>query len=212
MAQRASALTFAYKTLASKLEGPSFKPLLAVITATTLQTLTYASVALQGKDATLLNNLTTSIFKTVFQLPQMSPAQVRLEFGILNETVGRSYSSIKVWYCIKQNLLDSRLNKALWQELEKGSNSSYTRYLHNALKSTCTLDLWNKNLSFSSFKSTINKAAKLHSLVLDQSIFSQRSHSWTVLNNYKVLKPAAYLDLTFSVHLKKQLMALRFGK
>lgn len=49
MDQQESALTFAYNSLAKKLEGQSFRPLISVMAAKTLPTLMYASAALYEK-------------------------------------------------------------------------------------------------------------------------------------------------------------------
>lgn len=137
---------------------------------------------------------------------------MRLEFGLLNETLCRLYTYIKVWYWIKQNLEENSLNESLWLELEKEKNLPAYKFLEYALKATCIIDLWNKNMPYPTFKLTLNKAPKFHSLLVDKGIFAKRSHFWTVINSYKRLKQAAYLDSTFSIHVKRQLMALWFGK
>lgn len=153
---------------------------------------------------------TLYIKKSQLQRPA-SPAQVRLEFGLTNEIIGRMYSTVKLWYRLRQNAATSP-NKALWTKVDEDRKSPYNQYLHKSLAITCTTDLWNKKLPYQFFKTAINKAAKFHSRLLDKNTFRLRSHAWMVINNYRSLAPAPYLNMTFSIYLKKQLMAIRFGK
>lgn len=164
-----------------------------------------------GRDAKLLDSLQMKTYKQVFHLPSnASPAQIRLEFGLLQQSIARRYHFIKTMHKIRNND-SSVLVKALWETIILDAKSTYSKYLYSSICLIHVGDLWALKLSHHTFCQAMNKAAKNHSLIEDKSLFSRRAHAWMTIQTYVTLQPAIYFQLTYPVRFKKQLIAMRLG-
>lgn len=90
-------MIYAFCSIAKSLSGPSFKPLLAIVKAKLLPTLAYATEVQYGRKAAVFERMQIKTYKIVFGLPRnSSPAQIRLEFGFLQQRLARMYATTKL--------------------------------------------------------------------------------------------------------------------
>lgn len=147
MKKRGNRLQGAFRLLYCSLGGPTYLPLLRVIKAKLLPSLTYGSEVLCGQDSILLNNAITKTFKYLFRLPSnTSPAQIRLEFGFCNQQIARMGQNVKTWKQIKTNI-NNPMCCLLWQELQRNQKLSFYKYLQTALKELSIFEIWETSLT-----------------------------------------------------------------
>ncbi|KAJ1170681.1 hypothetical protein NDU88_002554 [Pleurodeles waltl] len=165
---------------------------------------------MHGQDVPLIDKAQLKVFRRVLKLPNStSPAQLRLEFGLVWQDLAARAEAVKTWYKITHSA-DS-LNEALWQALEHDQHSAYHKYLQSSIVDLQLKDLWKAALTYNAFSIGASKATKILSFIEDKAKFSARTHAWMIIKYCAKLEPAAYLYTTFAPHIKHNLMTMRLG-
>lgn len=204
---KAQSLIFAFKALYKKLDCPNHNHIIKVMAAQILPSLSYGLVTWCGKEADLLNELQTKIYKAVFNLPKVaSSSQVRLEFGLQNQKLRGMSGFVKL--CHKFRSADPDiLNRLCWEEvkhqMDLDSPNSWGSHLRTSLDELEVQTAWDNKADRASISKAVNGAAKKKSFLEDKKVIAKRRHGWTVINSYKLLMPQAYLTSHFSLQLKK---------
>ncbi|KAJ1197476.1 hypothetical protein NDU88_001334 [Pleurodeles waltl] len=186
IAQRVPALIYAFSLLAKRLPGPSLHPLLTVISSKLLPTLTYARVAMDGQDEPLIDKAQLKVFRRVFKLPNFaSPAQLRLEFGLVRRVLAARAEAVKTWHKIIHSA--DKLNEALKYD----QHSAYHKYLRSLIVELRRKDLWEVAPTYNYFSRGATKITKILSFIEDKSKFSARAHAWMTIKHYAKLELAA---------------------
>lgn len=208
---RGTALAVSQKNIKLKIMGPDLTPLLEVLRAKLLPTITYGSECMSGRDETILDKVVSKSLQILFNLPQYtSPAQLRLEFGLQKQQVARKGAYTKCWHKIKGSEVGS-LNSYLWKELERNNDSPAMVYLQTALNSLALQDLWEINRPHKIFKQLVNRTVRTLSLEEDKSTLTKRAQGWFIIQSYTKSLPQAYLGTGFSRIVNESYLKLRKG-
>lgn len=86
------------RNLKNKITWPSLLPIIKVIEAKMIPSITYGSEAMRGRDAEMVDGTVARALRMIFGLPRYtSPTQMRLEFGLAKEELARTGVYLKSW-------------------------------------------------------------------------------------------------------------------
>ena len=209
--RKASALCIAFCKLRHRVVGPSLEPFLKIIEAKLAPSLSYGAEALREKNVALLDILIANTYRRVLSLPKnASSAQIRLELGNPSQEIVSLGTYAKTCHRLK-GAPDGTLSKLLWDAINNAKGSQSNKYLMRAIETLGLELLWPMSVSEETFKKLVNKMVKKALCLKDKQSLAKRSHSWSVIGSYVLLKPQKYLRETFPVTVKIQLLTFRLG-
>ncbi|KAJ1169486.1 hypothetical protein NDU88_001379 [Pleurodeles waltl] len=204
---KSTLLAFAFNSGKKATGSLTYLPLLKVIQAKLIPTITYGSEILRGSGDGHLDKMITKLFKRLFSLPNYgSPAKVRLELGLVRQSLPRKGAFIK----LKVAKEDS-LSSFIWVELTSDPTSALCLYLESSLT---TLGLEDQLLQLSSHqlgKRATKVSIKSVSHLQGKDVLSKSTHAWLVLSSYGSLIPQPYLEAAINPRTKAAFMKYRIG-
>lgn len=209
--KRGLMIAVALRNLKNKMSEPSFLPLIGVIQAKLISSITYGSEAMRGRDAGTLNGVIARALRMIYGLPGYTPpAQLRLEFGQQRQELARKGAFINTWYKIKLGQPET-LNTYLWRELQASKTCPARHYLDTTLDQLGLRQLWDSSGTLASLKKLVNKVIKKESMIQDKADLSERAHGWLTIQSYSKASPQAYLQTNFSKTTKEKFLRFQVG-
>lgn len=112
-------LIHGFNVLKKKLSCPLYGNLLTVMRAQLTPSVTYGTEIMKGREIPVLNKIQTTVYKKVFQIQQSaSPAQVRLEFGLLNQEFRCKGAFMKLCWRLQASE-NGTMAHLCWKEIDK---------------------------------------------------------------------------------------------
>ncbi|KAJ1161577.1 hypothetical protein NDU88_002061 [Pleurodeles waltl] len=206
---KSTSLAFVFNSVKKATGSSTYLPLLKVIQAKLIPTITYGSETLRSRGDDHLDQMITKLFKRLFSLPNYdSPAQVHLQLGLVRQSVARKEEiSILSHELAKEGSLSS----LIWVEMTPDPTSAFRLHLESSFT---TLGLEDQLLQLSSHqlvKHATKVSVKSLSHLQDKEALSKRTHALFVLSSYGSLLPQLYLGAAINPRIKVAFMKYQMG-